>query len=140
MRKDIDINLIASMLTDDPDLFIEAADQGVKCKCGLAFGNQAQCVSCGTMKNDVTNPKRGYSLKDGKYVRAENIKPKASKKKKKRTEPDTEKFDDKFEAHDGHDEKKEPAKPGEQKRSSSLKDGPTGEEGSKSSPYLKSSK
>jgi hypothetical protein len=128
MRQNININLIASMLTDDPDVFIEGA-QPIKCTdCGTMIPvSQAQCEKCGKFKTAIINN--------------ENSKPKSSKKKKKSSnKPKSEKFDNKFKIHGGHEERKKPAKPGDQKRSSSLTKGPEGEQGSKSSPYLKSNK
>lgn len=75
------INQVAKMLTDDPDIFSEA-------------------------------------------------------KKEPSNKPDDLEVGDKFEVHDGYDERSEPADPGDQHRSSSLQDGPDGSKQPKDSPYL----
>jgi hypothetical protein len=53
--------------------------------------------------------------------------------------PDDLEVDDKFETHDGYEERSEPAKPGDQHRSSSLQDGPDGAKQTGSA-YLKEDK
>jgi len=116
MRHDIDINKIASMLTDDPDIFVEneIPKKCPKCKPGRT------CPKCLTV---------------------EASKPKSSKKSKGHNAPDTEKFDDKFKTIKGHSEKrKKPETPGKEDRPASSLGKLKGQEGSKSSPYLKSSK
>jgi hypothetical protein len=109
--------------------------------------DDATCGTCGAPNASALNPKtsRGAPSRDAQAKRRsefyENKGKGSSSKKKPSNTPDELDVDDKFDTHDGYDDnRKEPAKPGKQKRKSSLQDGPEGEKGSKKSPYLKDGK